>query len=56
MYHPWAENLGKEIDEDTGKIKRLMPHSSIDEEQIAFIDKFNIMNVLITSETEMSDD
>ena len=44
------------IDEETGEIKRLTPHISIDEEQIAFDEQFDGINVLITSETEMSDD
>ncbi len=44
------------IDEETGEIKRLMPHISIDEEQIAFDEQFDGINVLITSETDMSDE
>ena len=44
------------IDEETGEIKRLTPHISIDEEQIAFDEQFDGLNVLITSEVGMSDD
>lgn len=44
------------IDEETGEIKRLTPHISIDKEQIAFDEQFDGFSVLITSETEMSDD
>lgn len=44
------------IDEDTGEIKRLTPHISIDEEQIAWDEQFDGINVLITSETHMSDE
>ena len=43
------------VDEETGEIKRLVPHISIDEEKIAFDEQFDGINVLITSETEMSD-
>ncbi len=43
------------VDEETGEIKKLTPHISIDEEQIAFDEQFDGINVLITSETEMSD-
>ena len=44
------------LDEETGEIKRLTPHISIDEDQIAFDEQFDGINVLITSETEMSDE
>lgn len=44
------------VDEETGEIKKLTPHISIDEEQIAFDEQFDGINVLITSETEMSDE
>ena len=44
------------LDEETGEIKRLTPHISIDEDQIAFDEQFDGISVLITSETEMSDE
>ncbi len=44
------------LDEETGEIRRLTPHISIDEEQIAFDEQFDGISVLITSETEMSDE
>lgn len=44
------------VDEETGEIKKLTPHISIDEKQIAFDEQFDGINVLITSETEMSDE
>lgn len=44
------------IDEETGEIKSLIPHISIDEGQIAFDEQFDGLNVLITSETDMSDE
>lgn len=44
------------VDEETGEIKKLTPHISIDEKQIAFDKQFDGINVLITSETEMSDE
>ena len=44
------------LDEETGEIKRLTPHISIDQDQIAFDEQFDGISVLITSETEMSDE
>ncbi len=44
------------IDEETGEIKKLRPHITIDEEQIAFDEQFDGLNVLITSETDMNDE
>ncbi|NLB19676.1 MAG: IS1634 family transposase [Clostridium sp.] len=44
------------VDEETGEIKRLTPHISIDEDQIAFDEQFDGISVLITSEIEMSDE
>ncbi|MBO1265423.1 IS1634 family transposase [Proteiniclasticum sp. SCR006] len=44
------------LDKETGEIKRLTPHISIDEDQIAFDEQFDGISVLITSETEMSDE
>lgn len=40
----------------TGEIKKLEPHITIDEEQIAFDEQFDGMNVLITSEITLSDE
>lgn len=44
------------VDEETGEIKKLMPHISIDEEQISFDEQFDGLNVLITSEIGLSDE
>lgn len=43
------------LDQETGEIQKLTPHISIDEAQIAFDEQFDGINVLITSETQMSD-
>lgn len=43
------------LDEETGEIKDLTPHITIDEEQISFDEQFDGINVLITSEIEMND-
>lgn len=44
------------LDEETGEIKKLNPHITIDEEQISFDEQFDGINVLITSELDMDDD
>lgn len=43
-------------DLETGEIKKLDPHITIDEEQIAFDEQFDGLHVLITSEVEMKDE
>lgn len=46
----------EQLDEETGEIRRLTPHISIDEEQIALDELYDGFNVLITSEITMSDE
>lgn len=44
------------VDATTGEIKKLDPHITLDEKQVAFDELFDGLNVLITSETKMSDE
>lgn len=44
------------VDEETGEIKKLTPHITIDEEQITFDEQFDGIHVLITSEVTMTDE
>lgn len=43
------------INQETGELETLVPHILIDETQIKFDEQFDGINVLITSEIEMSD-
>lgn len=44
------------VDPETGEVKELTPHITINQEQIDFDEQFDGINVLITSEVDMTDD
>jgi hypothetical protein len=46
----------KLIDRETGEVKPFKPHIQLDEDRILFDSQFDGINVLVTSETEMSDE